>query len=161
MELGLDPSRPLTVTGGLGFAGGPFNSYVLHSIATMMERLRDDPGSLGLVTSIGGWLSKHAFGIYSTRPPEHGFRHANLDPELGDVPTRDVEVGARGEATVESYTLRYDGGAPSSATLACLRDDGRRAWATSEDPELFDALTHEELCGRRIQIRDDGTLDTI
>src|SRR3954462_4326604 len=39
-ELGLsgDP-RPLTVTGGLTFAGGPWNNYVTHSIATMAQRL--------------------------------------------------------------------------------------------------------------------------
>ncbi len=47
-EIGLpldDPSRPLTVTGGLTFAGGPWNNYVSHSIATMAERLVADPGS--------------------------------------------------------------------------------------------------------------------
>ena len=46
-ELGLplgDPSRPLTVTGGLTFAGGPWNNYVTHSIATMAERLVANPG---------------------------------------------------------------------------------------------------------------------
>ena len=35
-ELGIavdDPDRPLTVTGGLGFAGGPGNNYVSHAIA--------------------------------------------------------------------------------------------------------------------------------
>ena len=36
--------RPLTVTGGLSFAGGPWNNYVTHSIATMADRLRDEPG---------------------------------------------------------------------------------------------------------------------
>ncbi|PRC57485.1 acetyl-CoA acetyltransferase, partial [Mycobacterium sp. ITM-2017-0098] len=34
-----DPERPLTVTGGLTFAGGPWNNYVTHSIATMAEQL--------------------------------------------------------------------------------------------------------------------------
>lgn len=46
-ELGLaldDPARPLTVTGGLTFAGGPWCNYVTHSIATMAERLRERPG---------------------------------------------------------------------------------------------------------------------
>ena len=41
-ELGLplaDAGRPLTVTGGLTFAGGPWNNYVTHSIATMAEQL--------------------------------------------------------------------------------------------------------------------------
>lgn len=35
-ELGLsqDDPRPLTVTGGLPFNGGPFNNYVMHAIAT-------------------------------------------------------------------------------------------------------------------------------
>ena len=37
----------LTVTGGLSFAGGPWNNYVTHSIATMVGVLRDDPGSVG------------------------------------------------------------------------------------------------------------------
>ena len=34
-EIGLGLDRPLTVTGGLSFAGGPWNNYVTHSIATM------------------------------------------------------------------------------------------------------------------------------
>src|SRR4051812_13366213 len=32
-----DPGRPLTVTGGLTFAGGPWNNYVTHAIATMVD----------------------------------------------------------------------------------------------------------------------------
>ena len=40
-ELGLDPARALTVTGGLTFAGGPLNNYVMHAIARMAELLRD------------------------------------------------------------------------------------------------------------------------
>ena len=49
-ELGLpvgDPARPLAVTGGLTFAGGPWNNYVTHSIATMAEKLVANPGSMG------------------------------------------------------------------------------------------------------------------
>ncbi|MFO7590340.1 MAG: hypothetical protein R6X23_05505, partial [Acidimicrobiia bacterium] len=45
---GGDP-RPLTVTGGLGFAGGPANDYPSHSIARMAEACRADPGSVGFV----------------------------------------------------------------------------------------------------------------
>ena len=56
-ELGLplgDPQRPLTVTGGLTFAGGPWNNYVSHSIATMAETLAANPGGVGLITANGG-----------------------------------------------------------------------------------------------------------
>src|SRR5438105_3874140 len=68
-ELGLglaETDRPLTVTGGLSFAGGPGNNYSTHAIATMVERLRDDPGAMGLVTALGWYLTKHAVGLYST-----------------------------------------------------------------------------------------------
>lgn len=66
-ELGLavdDPDRPLTVTGGLTFAGGPWNNYSTHAIAALATRLRESPGSFGLLTANGGYLTKHAFGVY-------------------------------------------------------------------------------------------------
>ena len=71
-ELGLavdDPGRPLTVTGGLTFAGGPWSNYVMHSIATMAELLVANPGRRGLITANGGYLTKHSFGVYGTEPP--------------------------------------------------------------------------------------------
>ncbi len=71
-ELGLagdDPSRPLTVTGGLTFGGGPGNNYGTHAVASMIDVLRADPGSLGMVTGVGWYLTKHSIGIYGTEPP--------------------------------------------------------------------------------------------
>ncbi|MBV8930053.1 MAG: acetyl-CoA acetyltransferase, partial [Mycobacteriaceae bacterium] len=76
-ELGLPvghPARPLTVTGGLTFAGGPWSNYVTHSIGTMAERLTARAGSRGLITANGGFLTKHSVGVYGTEPPAHGFR---------------------------------------------------------------------------------------
>ena len=74
-ELGLaidDAARPLTVTGGLSFAGGPWNNYVTHSIATMVDRLRANPGDYGMCTANGGFITKHAIGIYSSEPAPDG-----------------------------------------------------------------------------------------
>ena len=39
-SLGLSLDQQLTITGGLSFAGGPWNNYVMHAIATMMIKLR-------------------------------------------------------------------------------------------------------------------------
>ncbi len=55
-----DDPRPLTVTGGLGFAGGPVNNYPTHAIARMVEVLRTDPGSFGCTTALGWYITKHA-----------------------------------------------------------------------------------------------------
>ena len=43
LELGLGPERPLTVTGGMTFAGGPFDNYVLQSTTRMAQVLRGRP----------------------------------------------------------------------------------------------------------------------
>ncbi len=69
-EIGLaeDDPRGLTLTGGLPYFGGPGNNYVTHSICHMMRRLRQNPGSFGMVTANGNYVTKHSFGIYSTAP---------------------------------------------------------------------------------------------
>ena len=77
LELGLDldgPSdRPLTATGGPTFAGAPHSNSVGQSLAAMVGRLREKPGT-GLVYGNGGYLGKHAFGLYGTEP-QNGRAH--------------------------------------------------------------------------------------
>ena len=144
-EIGASFDRQLTVTGGLGFAGGPGSNYATHSIASMVDVLRRDPGSLGLVTAVGWYLTKHGLGLYSTEPPADGFRHHVLD-DVG--PTREAVAGYEGEATVEAYTVQYDrDGAPESTLFSLLTPDGRRTWARRDpvDPT-------EEWCGRTITL---------
>ena len=66
-SLGLDGhDRPLTRTGGLSFAGGPWNNYVMHAIATVVAELREQPGEKALVWANGGYVTKHSFGVYAT-----------------------------------------------------------------------------------------------
>jgi acetyl-CoA C-acetyltransferase len=150
--LGLSLQRPLTMTGGLAYAGGPFNSYVLHALATAVDRLRSDPGSHALVSSVGGAFNKHAFGIYSSEPPTAGFQYADLDLEAKKLPRRELRKTFNGSAIVETYTLRHEGGVPSLGTVACLLEDGSRVWARSEVPEILAEMRSQETCGRIAQI---------
>src|ERR1700743_85786 len=71
-ELGIatDDKRGLTITGGLPYFGGAGDNYVMHSIVTMMEKLRSSPGAFGLCTANGWYVTKHSAGIYSTAPRE-------------------------------------------------------------------------------------------
>lgn len=161
-ELGLDPGfadeRPLTVTGGLSFAGGPWNNYVTHAIATMADVLREDEGSIGLVSAVGGFLTKHAFGLYSTTPPAGPFRHAEPQAAIDALPGRRLCEAPEGEATVEAWTVMHDrDGAPETGILSCLLDDGQRAWGTTTDADALGVMLSEELAGRRIHLDPDGT----
>lgn len=153
-ELGIDLDRQLTVTGGLTFAGGPWNDYVTHSIATMVEVLRDDPGAIGLCTANGGLISKHAFGLYSTEPPAGGFRHEAPQAEVdAAAPRREVVTDHEGPVTVETYTVMHDrDGAPERAFAACLLPDGRRTWAASTDARLLARMEAEEVCGAAAEV---------
>ena len=156
-----DPARPLTVTGGLSFAGGPWNNYVMHAIATVVTDLRERLGELGLVWGNGGFVTKHAFGIYGTRPPEHGFRHGSPQAEVDALPRRDhaTTADAIGPATIEAYTVMHDReGRPERAIAACLLPDGRRAWGTSEAADVRTALVDGEWVGTPVTLTPDGTL---
>jgi acetyl-CoA C-acetyltransferase len=151
-ELGFDMNRPLTVTGGLTFAGGPLNNYVMHSIARMAQLLRDNPGKRGMITANGGYITKHAFGIYSAEAPERPFQHADLQDQVDATLKRDVVIEHQGAGTVEGYSVMYGPQGVSKAFVAARLDDGRRAWGTSEDRDLLQSMTNEEFCGRQVNL---------
>jgi acetyl-CoA C-acetyltransferase len=152
-----DPSRPPTVTGGLGFAGGPGNNYVTHSLATMADRLRRHPGTVGLVTGLGWYATKHAVGLWGTEPPAGGFRRLEPQEAVDALPQRAPAADAEGEATVETYTVVHDReGRPELGILAVLDDEGRRGWANVTHAEALAELEVTEGCGRRARLHPEG-----
>lgn len=155
-ELGLDTARPLTVTGGLTFAGGPLNNYVMHSIARMAELLRASPGTQGFITANGGFLSTHAFGVYSTAPPANGFRYADPQQEIdAAAPPREVLSGHDGDAEVEGYCVVHGKSGPEVANVALRLGGGERAWANCTDIDTITAMHTEEFCGRTATVNGD------
>jgi acetyl-CoA C-acetyltransferase len=160
--LGIDLDRQLTVTGGMTFAGGPWNNYVSHSIATMAEVLRRDPGALGLCSANGGLLTKHALGLYSTDPPGHAFRVARPGLSNGSQARRVVDANATGPAVIESYSVMHDGnGDPEVAIITALTSDGSRTWRTSRQPGLLSVMTTREFCGTPIQLIAGGEFEPV
>jgi acetyl-CoA C-acetyltransferase len=160
-SLGLSLDRQLTRTGGLSFAGGPWNDYVMHAIATVVGDLRERPGAWGLVWANGGYATKHAFGVYSTEPPSSGFRHEDPQDEIDALPRRALAspAEAAGPATIEAYTVMHDrDGTPALAIAACLLADGRRAGGTSRDGSTAAALCVGEWVGRAAELDAEGTL---
>lgn len=156
-ELGMGLDRPLTVTGGLTFAGGPWNNYVMHSIATMAELLRRNPGSRGLITANGGYLTKHSFGVYSTTPPATAFRWQDVQDEVDREPTRTALVGWEGTGTVESWTVPFDrDGKPEKAFLTVLTPAGERVLALLDDPGAAEATVTEDIAGLPVRVGADG-----
>jgi acetyl-CoA C-acetyltransferase len=160
-ELGLpldDPARPLTVTGGLTFAGGPWNNYVTHSIATMAEHLVASPGTVGLVTANGGYLTKHSFGVYGTEPPTGEFRWEDVQSTVDAEPTRVAEDEWVGVGAVESWTTPVNrDGVPEKVFVAVRTPSGSRALAVVTDASQAEASTREDIAGAGVRVEADGT----
>jgi acetyl-CoA C-acetyltransferase len=159
-ELGLavdDPGRPLTVTGGLTFAGGPWSNYVMHSIATMAELLVANPGRRGLITANGGYLTKHSFGVYGSEPPTE-FRWEDMQSEVDREPNRDGLVEWEGIGTVEAWTTPFNrDGQPERAFLAVRTPDGSRALAQTADPAAAEVTVREDIGGAKVAVAADGS----
>lgn len=140
-ELGFDVEgeKPLTVTGGLTFAGGPGNNYGPHAVATLVQKLRQDPESYGLSTSLGWFVTKHALGIYSATPPTVPYR--SLTPVLPPSPSRPALGEYTGPGVIEAATAQYDrAGGVECAIVSVLTPRGERVLVRSTQPEIADLV---------------------
>ena len=154
-EIGLaeDDRRGLTVTGGLPYFGGPGNNYVTHSISEMMRRVRQRPGSFGLVTANGNYVTKHSYGVYSTAPVEGRWQRespAALQAELDALPKAPFTETPSGSARIETYTVMHGRHGPDFAVVFGRLDaDGRRFVAnTAQDPAVLHDLQERDSLGR-------------
>ena len=154
-----DDRRPLTVTGGLPYHGGAGSDYMTHSIATMAEVLRRDPGSYGLVTGVGMHMTKHVYGVYSTEPgavapPEQERVQAEVEAAHPPRPILDTYAG---DATVAAYSVVHGREGIERGIAICDVDGtgapaGARTYARLEDPDLLAGAEATELVGRTLRL---------
>jgi acetyl-CoA C-acetyltransferase len=162
-ELGLDPDGTPTLTGGMSFAGGPFNHFVLQSMCTLGARLRAEPAELGLVTTVSGMLSKPGLAVWSATPPA-GHGEALLADLAAEaiaatevVPVVDAPPAGPTPATVASFTVTYGGSAgldPVRTAIVADLPDGARTAATCEDAGTARLAIAEGLTGRAVSVKD-------
>jgi acetyl-CoA C-acetyltransferase len=159
-SLGLDLKRTLTCTGGLTFAGGPFNNYSMHAIAESMRRIRNGARD-AFVWANGGFLTKHSFGVYSATPSGRGYAWATPQLDLDALPERAMLHGkdAAGTYEVEAYSVMHDrDGNPTTVRAALLNKHGARAWGVSEDDALAADFTQNEWVGKTVKRDEHGAL---
>jgi acetyl-CoA C-acetyltransferase len=155
-----DDPRSLTVTGGLPYHGGPGNNYSTHAIATMMEKLRAQPGTFGLVTALGWYLTKHSVGVYSAQPPATAVAAdaPALQEDLDAAAHPLLQRQASGPATIETYTVLHDrDGVPMRGVVVGRLPDGARFFAnTPADRAVLERLMTAEAVGHEGTVSSDG-----
>jgi len=155
-SLGLPSDGTPTVTGGMAFAGGPFNNAVLQSMAAVVPRLRAAPELLGAVTTVSGLLTKPGLGVWSARPDGRPPLLSDLAYEVASV-TGVVEAvetldGYEGPGSVATYTVTYDGMTPTRVVAVCDTADGRRCVSISEEADVAARACEAELVGAPVRI---------
>jgi len=160
----VDDPRPLTVTGGLPYHGGPGNNYSTHAIASMVERLRSAPGANGLVSGVGWYLTKHAVGVYSSAAPDHPFVREDPNTYQRQVDAElhpQLMAAYSGPATVEAYTVQHDrDGKPATGIIVASLPDGRRCLANLADPAILERIEREEFVGQLGKVRHNEPTQT-
>jgi acetyl-CoA C-acetyltransferase len=150
LGLAVDDPRGVTRTGGLAYHGGPGSDYVTHSLAAMVETLRTDPGSAGLVSALGMHMQKHSYAVWSTEPGPRPSAVPAQPPLCAPV----VDTPPQGPATVATYgVLHGRDGTPASGLLVCDLPGSARCYARLDGGA--DALAEAEaaeLIGRTVTL---------
>jgi acetyl-CoA C-acetyltransferase len=155
-ELGVPvaPGTAPTVTGGMHFGGGPFNSFTFQALARLVPLLREDPEAMALLTSISGLITKMGAGVWSARPPQQEFVTTDVSAAAGAAtPVMPVDPDAEGTVTIAGYTVAHAKTGPVDAVVVADTGKGTRAVARTDDADVIAALQEGEWCGRAVSVR--------
>ena len=131
-ELGLDLAGTPTLTGGMPFAGGPFNHFTYMATDAVRQRMLGHSGvgpsgDLGLVTTVSGLLTKPGLMVWGREPHRDGALVADL-------------AGAARAGTAEVAVAPFEperGIEPGDTVLAATVTGGF-------DPKLFSLVDDRE-----------------
>jgi len=126
----------------------------MHAFAEMTQKLRADPGKLGLVAVNGGFLSKYGAAVLSTTPADwKACKTENLQQRLDAAPRVRITRVAEGEGTIRSYTINYAKGVPVNGVIVGELSDGTRFLANNADSETLAEMVETDPLGRSIHVR--------
>ena len=152
-EMAIDLDRPLTITGGMTFAGGPLNNATLQALVRMTHVLRDEPAATGMVTNISGMLTKFGVSVWSCTPPRTPF--AAIDVTAGATSSTtvvEVEPDHHGEAEVATYTVAHDRGVATLGVVVGRTTSGTHVVASTNDSAMMQSMLDDDWCGKRIHV---------
>lgn len=160
LRLSENDPRPLTLTGGLGFFGGPGNNYSLHAVATLADAIASGQVNNGMITALGWFMHKHAAGIYGGEPLDTDLSQHDLEDErdyrVGNPPL-DAVAETSGDGVIETYTVIHSrDGAPSYAILYGKTEKGLRFVAQNHPEEnMIGWLLSENRVGDTVRVIHD------
>jgi acetyl-CoA C-acetyltransferase len=153
--LNLDPFSKLTVTGAMPFGGGPLNNYMLHSTAQMVEKLREHPDKVGLVSGVSGMMTKQGICLWASEPVTE-FTVQNV---TGEAAKHDKAISmsslSEGVAKVLGYTVIYEKKSPIRAVFYCEDSKEERKVLSSTDDQVIQSCMEGEWVHKELNFKNN------
>tara|TARA_B100001113_G_scaffold46364_1_gene32981 strand:+ start:1679 stop:3124 length:1446 start_codon:yes stop_codon:yes gene_type:complete len=151
----LNVKRPenMTITGGMPFAGGPLNSYVLHSTIKMISKIREQNNNIGIITGVSGMMTKQSFALWAKNPIIE-FLHKDFSKEasINEIPI-DISMAKEGSGKIIGYTTVHNKNPKAIIYIDC--EDGKRKLITSSDESIIKSMETEEWVKRKIYFKQN------
>lgn len=161
-SMGIDEkdTRPISLTGGLSYFGGPWNNYTMHAIATAVDKIRNNIFKNCLINGLGWYITKHSIGIYSKNPPKNIFElpdTSTIQKEIDDKTLPDLVKEANEDGKIIGYSILFDFKNKPHKLIALIElAEKKRALAyylINEDN--LQMCMQEELVGKKVAILFD------
>tara|TARA_Y100001980_G_C14359642_1_gene167973 strand:- start:22 stop:654 length:633 start_codon:yes stop_codon:yes gene_type:complete len=153
-SLKLGSKIPKTITGSMAYAGGPLNSFVIHSTVKMIEKIRASEVRHGLVTGVSGMMTKQSFCVWGKEYQEQFiFDDVTNRAKLHENPVELSHI-TEGEGEIIGYTI-VNGGENTSKAVLYLDDEKKhRKVVSSFDKNFINLLMEEEWVGKKVKYKD-------
>ena len=152
--LELDRQITKTITGSMPYAGGPLNSFVLHSTVKMIQKIRTMQVSYGLVTGVSGMMTKQSFCIWGKEYKEQFiFDDVTDRAKISEIPVELSDID-EGEGKIIGYTVIEESENIPKAILYLEDKKKHRKVVSSREKTLVSLLMEEEWVGKKIRFKD-------
>ena len=153
-SLGLADEVPKTITGSMPYAGGPLNSFVLHSTVKMIQKIRNMEARYGLVTGVSGMMTKQSFCIWGKEYQEQFiFDDVTEKARATEIPVELSNI-AEGEAEIIGYTIIRLNENALKAVLYVKDEKKHRKVVSSNNKNFISLCMEEEWVGKKIKFKD-------
>jgi len=128
-----------------------------HAVASMVQKLRENPSASGMVSGVGMHMTNHVFAVYSANPgaltpPDQ----AAVQARVTATPHRAIRNTATGAARVAAYSVVHGREGPPWGVAVCDLPEGDRCYSRVDDLRLIQAMEETEWVGRDVELVDAG-----
>lgn len=157
--IGIDKTdkRPISLTGGLSYFGGPWNNYTMHAIATAIEKIRNNIFKNIFINGLGWYITKHSIGIYSKNSPQNLFHLPDMRDFQEEIDAKmlpDLVKEANEEGEIIGYSILFDFKNKPHKIIALLQlSSSARTLAYYVIPEeKINFVMENELVGKKVKV---------